>query len=124
MARRFGQLGGHGCAGDPRRAEPNRLRHGERHPHSAAANLLLPLAVSLALSLDGIDPLVVAAVVAIACSLGMSLPISTPPNAIAYATKEISIPQMAIVGLVVGTVATLLLIFALPSVWQLMGLVS
>ena len=92
--------------------------------HSAAANLLVPLAVSLALSLDGIDPLVVAAVVAIACSLGMSLPISTPPNAIAYATKEIPIPQMAIVGLVVGTVATLLLIFALPSVWQLMGLVS
>ena len=92
--------------------------------HSAAANLLVPLAVSLALSLDGIDPLVVAAVVAIACSLGMSLPISTPPNAIAYATKEISIPQMALVGLVVGTVATLLLIFALPSVWQLMGLVS
>ena len=31
---------------------------------------------------------------------------------------------MALVGLVVGTVATLLLIFALPSVWQLMGLVS
>ncbi|PMC63596.1 transporter [Corynebacterium tuscaniense] len=91
--------------------------------HSAAANLLVPLAVSLALSLDGIDPLVVAAVVAIACSLGMSLPISTPPNAIAYATKEISIPQMALVGLVVGTVATLLLIFALPPVWQLMGLV-
>uniref|UniRef100_UPI0028897859 SLC13 family permease n=1 Tax=Corynebacterium riegelii TaxID=156976 RepID=UPI0028897859 len=92
--------------------------------HSAAANLLVPLAVSLALSLDGIDPLVVAAVVAIACSLGMALPISTPPNAIAYATKEISIPQMALVGLVVGTVGTLLLIFALPSVWQLMGLVS
>ena len=92
--------------------------------HSAAANLLVPLAVSLALSLDGINALVVAAVVAIACSLGMALPISTPPNAIAYATKEISIPQMALVGLVVGTAATLLLIFALPPVWQLMGLVS
>lgn len=92
--------------------------------HSAAANLLVPLAVSLAVALDGLNPIVVASVVAIACSLGMSLPISTPPNAIAYATKEISIPQMALVGMVVGTVATALLIFALPTVWEALGLVQ
>lgn len=90
--------------------------------HSAAANLLVPLAVSLAVTLSEPSPMLIAAIVAIACSLGMSLPISTPPNAIAYATKEITIPQMAQVGLVVGTVATLLLIFVMPSVWTLMGL--
>ena len=90
--------------------------------HSAAANLLVPLAVSLAVTLSEPSPMLIAVIVAIACSLGMSLPISTPPNAIAYATKEISIPQMAQVGLVVGTVATLLLIFVMPSVWTLMGL--
>lgn len=92
--------------------------------HSAAANLLVPLAVSLAVSLDNIDPIVVAAVVAIACSLGMSLPISTPPNAIAYATNEIKIPQMAMVGVVVGSLGTLLLILALPWLWNLFGLVG
>lgn len=90
--------------------------------HSAAANLLVPLAVSLAVTLSEPSPMLIAVIVAIACSLGMSLPISTPPNAIAYATKEITIPQMAQVGLVVGTVATLLLIFVMPSVWTLMGL--
>ena len=90
--------------------------------HSAAANLLVPLAVSLAVTLSEPSPMLIAVIVAIACSLGMSLPISTPPNAIAYATKEITIPQMAQVGLVMGTVATLLLIFVMPSVWTLMGL--
>lgn len=90
--------------------------------HSAAANLLVPLAVSLAVTLSEPSPLLIAVVVAIACSLGMSLPISTPPNAIAYATKEISIPQMALVGMVVGTVATVLLILVMPSLWTLMGL--
>lgn len=92
--------------------------------HSAAANLLVPLAVSLAVSLDGINTITVAVVVAIACSLGMSMPISTPPNAIAYSTGEIKISEMALLGMVVGTVATLLLIFGLPPIWDAMGLLS
>lgn len=65
-----------------------------------------------------------AGAVAVACSLGMSLPISTPPNAIAYATGEISVKQMALLGLVVGTAATAALVFALPRMWALMGFVS
>ncbi len=92
--------------------------------HSAAANLLVPLAVSLAVSLDGVNTITVAAVVAIACSLGMSMPISTPPNAIAYSTGEIKISEMALVGMVVGSLATVLLIFGLPPVWDAMGLLS
>lgn len=92
--------------------------------HSAAANLLVPLAVSLAVSLSGVDTATVAAVVAIACSLGMSLPISTPPNAIAYSTGEIRVPHMALVGVVIGTLATAVLVFALPPIWQILGLVG
>lgn len=93
--------------------------------HSASANLLVPLAVSLAVSLgDSVDTVTVACAVAIACSLGMSLPISTPPNAIAYATGEISVKQMALLGMVVGTVATVTLVFALPRLWMLMGYVG
>lgn len=92
--------------------------------HSAAANLLVPLAVSLAVSLDSVNPLLVAVVVAIACSVGMSMPISTPPNAIAYATGEIKIGQMAFIGLAVGGVATALLVFAAPPLWTALGLVG
>ncbi|MFP7696394.1 SLC13 family permease [Trueperella sp. LYQ143] len=92
--------------------------------HSASANLLVPLAVSLAVSLDDVNAITIATVVAISCSLGMSMPISTPPNAIAYSTGEIKIGQMAIVGMVVGTAATALLVFAVPYLWSAMGLVS
>lgn len=91
--------------------------------HSAAANLLVPLAVSLAVSLDNANVVVLAVVVALACSLGMSLPISTPPNAIAYSTGVVSVKNMAIVGVIVGIVGTLLLVFAMPPLWELMGLV-
>lgn len=92
--------------------------------HSAAANLLVPLAVSLAVSLSSVNTITVAVVVAIACSLGMSMPISTPPNAIAYATGEIKVKDMALLGMVVGTLATALLIFALPPIWDMMGMLQ
>lgn len=91
--------------------------------HSAAANLLVPVAVALAVSLDGINTITVAVVVGIACSLGMSMPISTPPNAIAYATGEIKVSEMAFAGLVIGIVGTALLIFVVPFYWELIGMV-
>lgn len=91
--------------------------------HSAAANLLVPLAVSLAVSLPGTNVAVVAIVVAVATSFGMSLPISTPPNAIAYATGEIQVKDMAIVGVVVGVIGTALLVLAMPPLWELLGVV-
>lgn len=91
--------------------------------HSAAANLLVPLAISMAISLPGINTMMIAVVVAIACSLGMSLPISTPPNAIAYSTGMCAVKNMAILGVIVGLTSTLLLALAMPSLWQLMGLV-
>lgn len=90
--------------------------------HSAAANLLVPIAVSLAVSLDDVNIVTIAAVVAISTSLGMSLPISTPPNAIAYSTGETSVKQMAIIGVIVGLVGTALLIGAMPTIWDLMGM--
>ncbi|MDO4888566.1 MAG: DASS family sodium-coupled anion symporter [Actinomycetaceae bacterium] len=91
--------------------------------HSAAANLLAPLAVSLAVSLDDINIVSIAAVVAISTSLGMSMPISTPPNAIAYSTGTVTLRDMAILGIVVGIAGTILLVFALPHIWAVMGLV-
>ena len=46
--------------------------------------------------------------VAIASSVGMVLPISTPPNALAYATGLIEQKHMVKVGLIVGAVSLLL----------------
>lgn len=91
--------------------------------HSAAANLLVPLAISLSATLGGSNVVMLAAVVAIATSLGMSLPISTPPNAVAYSTGMVSVKNMAIVGVIVGIAGTLLLTLAMPPIWIALGLV-
>lgn len=91
--------------------------------HSAASNLLIPLAMGLATGIDGLEPVTIAVVLALACSLGMSLPISTPPNAIAYATGEVTTADMAKVGVVVGVVGTALLVLLMPPLWSALGLI-
>jgi solute carrier family 13 (sodium-dependent dicarboxylate transporter), member 2/3/5 len=90
--------------------------------NSATANLVVPLAISLATGI-GTDPTAIAVVVALACSLAMALPISTPPNAIAYATGEVGTRDMATSGIVIGAVGVGLLAFALPVLWNALGLV-
>jgi len=88
---------------------------------SAAANLLIPLALSLAVGL-GMNAALVAVVVALSCGMAMSLPISTPPNAIAYATGEVPQSAMIFTGLIIGVVAFALLSFVMPTWWSWLGL--
>ncbi|OKL55152.1 transporter [Bowdeniella nasicola] len=88
--------------------------------HSAAANLLIPLALGLGTSIS-LDIVQVGVIIALACSLGMSLPISTPPNAIAYATGEVSTKYMALVGVIVGVAGAVLLAFVMPWFWTTLG---
>lgn len=76
--------------------------------HTATANLLLPLMAVLATSLPGLESIGSAVTlllaVTFAASLGMSLPISTPPNALASATGQVDTPQMAKIGVLVGVI--------------------
>lgn len=74
--------------------------------HTATANLLLPIMAALATALTGQDDFGGAVglllAVTFAASLGMSLPISTPPNALASATGMIETKDMAKVGVIMG----------------------
>lgn len=90
--------------------------------HSASANLLVPLALSFS-NVIGIDMTMIAVVLALSTSLGMSMPISTPPNAIAYATGQVPLKAMAVTGLVVGVGGALLLAFVMPPLWEALGLI-
>ena len=78
--------------------------------------------MGLATGIGGLEPITIAIVVAVGCSLAMALPISTPPNAIAYATGEVSTGSMAVVGLAVGVAGTVLLVVVMPLLWNAMGL--
>lgn len=83
--------------------------------HTAAANLLIPIIVSMSF----INPLMGALSVALACSLAMSLPISTPPNAIAFATQEITTSELAKYGTlisIIGIAVTMLMLYMM-RVW-------
>ena len=81
--------------------------------NSATAALLMPiLAVVCAAMGDKLEAIggtsTVLIGVAIAASSAMVLPISTPPNALAYATNLVQQNQMAKIGLIVGVISMVL----------------
>ena len=85
--------------------------------HTATASLLVPIiavvGVNVGASLDSLGGVVALLVsVAFASSLGMSLPISTPPNALAHATGLVDTKGMAKTGVIIG-VAGMVLTYAM-----------
>lgn len=83
--------------------------------HTATASLLVPILAAVGASaqvaenlipLGGVSTLLIG--VAIGSSLGMVLPISTPPNAIAAATGMIEQKDMVKTGLIMGVVGLVL----------------
>jgi sodium-dependent dicarboxylate transporter 2/3/5 len=89
--------------------------------NTATANLLLPLVAALGSSMGALVPyggqVVLIIAVTFAASMGMCLPVSTPPNALAYASGYIKTKQMLKVGLIIGSTG-LLLIFAMLFILQ------
>ena len=66
--------------------------------NTATITMMLPVILGIAKT-SGLDPTPTALCVTIAGSLAFMLPVSTPPNAIAYGTGRIRIDQMVRVGL-------------------------
>jgi sodium-dependent dicarboxylate transporter 2/3/5 len=64
--------------------------------NTATAGLLIPLVVSLSLPTEQLFVLVLA--ITLNCSMAMILPVSTPPNAIAFGSGVISVKDMARMG--------------------------
>ncbi len=72
--------------------------------NTATANLLLPIAISISPTL--------ALVVAFSCSFAFALPISTPPNALAYSTGYISVKDIFKPGAIISILGLVLLLFS------------
>ena len=90
--------------------------------NSAAANLLVPIGLSLALSdAVGANPALAAFFIAIGASLAMALPVSTPPNAIAFSTGSVRTRDLAVAGSIIGVIGLVLYVFVAPLLWDLMG---
>lgn len=81
--------------------------------NTAAANLFLPIGLSsasLAHSQSDLHPIQVAMSIAMAASLSMALPISTPPNALAYAHGEFTTRDLIRVTVLISGIGALLII--------------
>ena len=76
--------------------------------HTAAINLMGAIAIGTALSL-GFSPIPVAVGVALSSSLGFMMPVSTPPNAIVYASGYVPITKMFRSGLIIDIIGILLI---------------
>lgn len=61
--------------------------------NTASASMIVPLAIAVAQG-AGLDPLQPALGACLGCSLGFMLPVSTPPNALAFATGAIPLLRM------------------------------
>ena len=83
--------------------------------NSAAANLVVPILIVVGKAMagnasfeamGGVPAMIVG--IAIAASLAMCLPVSTPPNALAHSTGMITTKQMATMGLILGLIGFVL----------------
>ena len=84
--------------------------------NTAIANLLMPIAAAIGASMEslssmgGLQGLLV--VVAFSASLGMILPVSTPPNSLAYSTGLIESKDMAKTGVIIGVIGLIIVYIA------------
>ncbi|MBE6297303.1 MAG: SLC13/DASS family transporter [Bacteroidales bacterium] len=81
--------------------------------NSAATALMIPIMVAVGKGMQeqlgiygGVGTLLIG--VAMAASFAMALPISTPPNAIAYSTGLIKTSQMTRIGIIIGVISLVL----------------
>lgn len=74
--------------------------------NTATATLLIPIMMAI----PAANPLVLAIVVALSCSFAMALPVSTPPNAIAFSSRMIRSRDMFRSGLLISFVSWLTLL--------------
>jgi len=80
--------------------------------NTAAANLIIPIGISFASGVMGkpLEAIILGVSIALVSSISMALPISTPPNAIAYARGILNSKDFMLTGSIIGVFALLLIL--------------
>ncbi len=94
----------------------------ELSSNTAIANTFIPILAAAAIGL-GIDPMPVLFAAALAATCAFMLPVATPPNAIVFASGQVSIGQMMRAGVGLNLLAIMLiaLVIRLFGDWLLPG---
>jgi len=88
--------------------------------NTATASLMLPIVGGFALAVD-IPPLQLMAGAALAASYAFMLPVATPPNAIVFGSRQVTIPQMVRAGLWMNLIGTLLITLFVTAFYKVMA---
>jgi len=86
--------------------------------NTATANLVMPMIIGL--SVEPLSPILLGT--AFACSMAMPLPVSTPPNAMAFSSGQIKVDDMVLPGLVLTVVGGILAFTTGYWWWGIVGL--
>jgi sodium-dependent dicarboxylate transporter 2/3/5 len=78
--------------------------------NTAASNIMLPIVAAVAVSISSDANALAVIAVALSASFAMSLPVSTPPNAIIFASKKVSSKDFLILGLITALIGPLIVI--------------
>ncbi len=88
--------------------------------NTATATLLVPVMGALASAIDS-HPMGLMVAAALAASFAFMLPVATPPNAIVFSSRKVTIPQMARAGIWLNLagiiVITIFIMLLLPTIW-------
>ncbi|MBU0723378.1 MAG: DASS family sodium-coupled anion symporter [Alphaproteobacteria bacterium] len=79
--------------------------------NTASAATFLPLGGAVAVGM-GLDPMLLAVPLALAASCAFMLPVATPPNAIVYASGQVSIKQMMTAGIWLNIIGSAVIVGA------------
>lgn len=85
--------------------------------NTATANIVVPLIFLV----PGITGLPIAVATALAISSSMVLPVSTPPNALAYSSGQLELKDMFRMGATISFIALVIVIFIGYNWWKLLG---
>ncbi|MGH7790476.1 MAG: SLC13 family permease [Candidatus Binatia bacterium] len=80
----------------------------ETTSNTASANMVVPVVMAVSTQVGG-DPLALGLAATAACTFGFMLPVSTPTNAMAYATGNVTQREMIRYGIVLDVVGIVLL---------------
>ncbi len=84
--------------------------------NTATAGLVIPLVMSLDITSNSMLSLVLA--LALMCSMAMALPVTTPPNAIAFSSRAIKTKDMMICGGLITIIGYLVVVSLGPIYWK------
>jgi ABC-type spermidine/putrescine transport system permease subunit II len=93
----------------------------EAMSNSAVVALLMPVSLGIAQQF-GMDPRVMALVIAVPAGLGYTLPIGTPANAIAYSSGHLSIRDFVVPGIILAVSTWVLFNLLANFYWPLLGI--